>query len=110
MLGVFTVAAESEEMPKTLQDACLACHIRQQVPSELIYRRYLMKYSTNERMEEAMLAYLKKPEKKRSIMPRQFFLKFPMKEALQRDEKVLRKEIRAYLERFDVKKKLLLEP
>lgn len=109
LLSMFVSASESRETPKTVQDACLSCHVRQQIPSELIYRRYLMKYSTRDRIEKAMFAYLKEPLQSRSIMPQQFFLKFPMKEAAETEEKELRREIRTYLERFDIKKKLVLE-
>ncbi len=42
-------------------------------------------------------------------MPKQFFLKFPQKEALDLNETVLEKSIDAYLDYFDIKKKLRLK-
>lgn len=92
----------------TLEHDCLSCHKAQQIPSNLIYRRYLMKYSTDTRMQEAMFRYLKDPNKANSIMPPQFFLKFPMKESLSLNDKILRRDIKKYLDQFDVKKKLAL--
>ena len=97
------------EDKQQLQKECLQCHVDQQIPSALIYRRYLMKYSTFERMEDAIYAYIKKPDQKHSIMPPQFFLKFPMKEATTLDDDMLQKMIKSYLNSFDVKKKLILE-
>lgn len=97
------------EDKQQLQKECLQCHVDQQIPSALIYRRYLMKYSTFERMEGAIYAYIKKPDQKYSIMPPQFFLKFPMKEATTLDDDMLQKMIKRYLNSFDVKKKLILE-
>jgi len=91
---------------KMLQNNCLACHQKQQIPSSLIYKRYLMKYSTKSKMEEAIFKYLKNPKKKNSIMPPQFFLKFPMKEKMMLDDAILRRQIKAYLEKFDVRKYL----
>ena len=91
-----------------LQKECLQCHIDQQIPSALVYRRYLMKYSTFERMEGAIFAYIKDPDQKHSIMPPQFFLKFPMKEATALDDDRLQNMIKSYLNTFDVKKKLVL--
>ena len=88
---------------------CLACHKTQQIPNTLINRRYLMTYSTKSRIEEAMVHYVKTPQKSTSIMPPQFFLKFPMKEALKLDEQTLRKHIKAYIELYSVKKVLVLE-
>ena len=98
----------SVEDKQQLQKECLQCHVDQQIPSALVYRRYLMKYSTFERMEGAIYTYIKNPDQKHSIMPPQFFLKFPMKEATTLDDDMLQKMIKSYLNTFDVKKKFIL--
>ncbi len=106
----FTLNAEllhNEE--QKLEENCLSCHKQQQIPSSLIYKRYLMKYSVKERIEDAMFFYLKDPKKSISIMPTQFFLKFPMKEKMTLDDIKLKKAIQAYLEKYDIRKKLVLE-
>jgi len=92
-----------------LQRDCLSCHQTQQIPNSLIYKRYLMKYSTETAIENAMIKYLQNPKKSESIMPSAFFLKFPMKEALQVPEPVLRQNIRSFIDTFDVKKKLKIK-
>jgi len=89
-----------------LQKNCIECHIEQQIPSELIYRRYLMQYSTHKEIKKILLAYLQAPSKETSIMPSQFFLKFPQKDRLDLNESVLMESIDAYLDYFDVRKKL----
>ena len=94
---------------KTVEQDCLACHKAQQIPSELIYRRYLMRYSTQDAIEQAIAKYVKNPKKSSSIMPPQFFLKFPMKEAVPIEDKILYKDIKAFIEIFDIKKKLILQ-
>jgi len=93
----------------SLEKNCLSCHKKQQIPSSLIYKRYLMKYSTNAQMEEVMFRYLIDPRKENSIMPPQFFLKFPMKKKIDLDEKMLRNQIRMYLKRYDIKQYLILD-
>ncbi len=109
MLGIALNAQSINiEEKQQLQKECLQCHVEQQIPSALIYRRYLMKYSTYERMEKAMFSYIKNLDQKYSIMPPQFFLKFPMKEATTLDDDMLQKMIKSYLNTFDVKKKLVL--
>lgn len=108
---MFYVGLNGEENSKEnqdLQDKCLHCHIQQQIPDELIYRRYLMTYSTTERITKAMMKYLKNPKKEDSIMPPQFFLKFPMKEVDSLNNESLERDIRVFLDMFDVKKKLVL--
>lgn len=102
-------ASESLQSPQGLEAACLHCHQSQQIPDKLIYRRYLMHYSTEKRMAEAIVKYLKDPHKSASIMPSPFFLKFPMKEKMHLDDQRLRQYVSAYLEKFDLKKRLVLE-
>jgi hypothetical protein len=104
--GLF--AEESSSAQQELESNCLLCHTQDQIPNTLIYRRYLMKYSTQEAMSKAILKYLKDPKKENSIMPPPFFSKFPMKYALDMDDTTLKKNIRTFLETFDVKKKLVL--
>ncbi len=91
-----------------LQKECIVCHVKQQIPSDLVYRRYLMKYSTVERIQKKMFTYLKTPDQKYSIMPPQFFLKFPMKGPSILDDATLQKMIKLYIRTLDVKKKLVL--
>ncbi len=103
-----TIFAESENRD-SLDKNCLACHQKQQIPSTLIYRRYLMKYSISAQIEEAIFRYLKNPKKENSIMPPQFFLKFPMKKKVELDDETLKRNIRAYLKKFDVKQYLIVD-
>jgi len=95
--------------PINVEQNCLACHQSNQIPDRLIYKRYLMKYSTSNRIEEAILHYLKNPDQHSSIMPPQFFLKFPMKKVLNIQNIDLAQHIRAYMQRFDIKKNMILE-
>lgn len=90
-----------------LEINCLACHAKNQIPNNLIYKRYLMKYSTETRMQKAIFDYLKNPDKKDSIMPQIFFTKFPMKENLTIDDKILNQSIISYLKEFNLKNKLI---
>jgi hypothetical protein len=68
-----------------------------------------MRYSTAKSIEIAMAKYLKDPKKATSIMPPQFFLKFPMKEAVVLDKNRLESDIQMFIEKFDIKKKLRLK-
>jgi hypothetical protein len=93
----------------TLDDVCLQCHRKNRVPDTIIYRRYLQTYGTPDRMVAAMQAYIRNPNKSRSIMPPQFFYKFPMKPNRTYEPETLERFIRAYIERFDVRKRLRLK-
>jgi hypothetical protein len=98
----YLFAGTDTQMKKNLDTVCLSCHAQQQIPNRLIYKRYLMQYSTDTRMEKAMFKYLKEPNKEASIMPPQFFLKFPMKEKLKLDDEVLKVNIQEYLKKFNI--------
>ena len=106
---LLSTLAQTKEPSPLLQQNCLKCHGEQKIPSELIYRRYLMKFSTKERIKKSLLSYLNNPKKENSIMPQQFFLKFPQKEALDLNETVLEESISVYLDYFDVRDRLDLE-
>ena len=108
LLCVSTYAQELEPEKQQFQTDCLQCHIQHQIPNELIYRRYLMKYSTEEAMTVAIKKYLRNPKNEDSIMPPQFFLKFPRKDAITFDNALLMKNIQSFLDTYDVKKKLVL--
>jgi hypothetical protein len=108
LICTFFSTAITAETTTLLENNCISCHIEQKIPSELIYRRYLLTYSTNKKIKEILFSYLKNPKKKNSIMPKQFFLKFPEKKALDLDDNLLNESIDAYLNYFDVKGKLVL--
>lgn len=105
---VLTSLTAAQTPNKILQKNCISCHVKQQIPSELIYRRYLTQYSTHNVIKQKLFDYLKAPNKESSIMPKQFFLKFPTKEALHLNDTDLNTSIDAYLEYFDIRKKLVL--
>ena len=107
---VVTTLAGAQPAPDTiLERNCLGCHREQRLPDNLIYRRYLLKYSSADRIEKALTAYLKHPSRQTSIMPAEFFLRFPMREPVTLEDQALRQSVRRYIDYFDVRKRLRLE-
>ena len=106
---LLSLSTFADNPPPLLQTNCLSCHAKQKIPSELIYRRYLMQYSTNTRIKKRLIPFLNNPTKVDSIMPKQFFLKFPEKKALDLNMTELEKSVQAYLDYFDIKKKLKVQ-
>ena len=109
VLTLSLFAVEPTVIHDDLEQKCLNCHKEQQIPNTLIVKRYLMQYSTDERIEEAMYRYLKDPKKEYSIMPAPFFSKFPMKEKVVFDDLSLKESIKSFLEKYNMKKRLILE-
>jgi len=108
LLMTVTVFADTVADPQ-LEEHCLACHREQKLPDNLIYRRYLLKYSSPQRIENALVKYLEHPLKERSIMPAEFFLRFPIKYANDLSPAQLRELVRRYIDYYDVRKRLRLE-
>jgi hypothetical protein len=106
LLIILTNSIFSNEL---LNKNCLNCHQSEQLPTELIYKRYLMKYSTNDRIFNALYKYLKKPNINDSIMPKAFFFKYPIKNRLKLKDDELKTTIKEFLKEFDIKKRLKLE-
>jgi len=106
--GSEKAAKSIPERYSALERECLQCHKEQKIPSEATYRRYLRKYSSKKTIREMMLAYLKAPSIEKSIMPPQFFGKFPIKEVSQLKEEVLRDRIDDYVRYYDVNTKLFI--
>jgi hypothetical protein len=108
-LNVLAFANQGEVTETELKQKCLSCHKVEQIPDKLINKRYLIKYSTNKKIEEMMFNYLQDPKQEKSIMPQPFFLKFPRCQKSPMDDDMLSKHIKAYVKFFDIKKRLTIE-
>jgi len=91
-----------------LNKGCLSCHEKERIPSRLIYKKYLLKYSSKDRIAKAMFEYIKNPSKEKSSLPKQFFLKFSLKNATNQENKYIKKQIRSYIDYYDMIKLLHL--
>lgn len=111
MVILFCILIGGEEIPAEealLYQNCISCHVQQQIPSELIYRRYLQQYGTRQDMLKAIIVYLKKPQTDQSIMPQQFFMRLPQKVPTDLNDTELTISVEAYLQFYDIGKRLVL--
>jgi len=109
ILGVVLLASETS-IELELQQKCLACHKSQHIPSEMIYRRYLLKYSAKKTIQDRMITYLAHPTVRSSIMPPQFFTKFPAKQPLTLKKRELEYLVNAYISHFDISQRIKIIP
>ena len=65
LLGLSCLVAD--ESPNTA--SCTVCHEKSAPPLSRIYRRYLMLYSSKERIQKRMIDFLHAPSKAKSAMP-----------------------------------------
>jgi len=91
------------------EDACAKCHRAKDLPNEVIYKRYLLKYSSNQKIKEAIAHYLKNPKVENTIMPAQFITIFGLKEASTLSDDVLNNYVDEFINRYDIKRKITLQ-
>jgi hypothetical protein len=97
------VAVEGSEFQK-----CLVCHENSAPPLAMVYRRYLMLYSSKSIIKERMIEFLTAPSKKKSSMPegmkRRFYPENHPKYSL--DE--IKKSVNELIKREDIIPKIAL--
>jgi hypothetical protein len=92
----------------SLQKACLSCHEKEGIPTDALYKRYLLKYSSNKRIKEVIFHYLKHPTIEKSIMPAPFIHKFGLQPSSTLTDEELAAYIEALIRKYDVKNQLYL--
>ncbi|PLY11248.1 MAG: hypothetical protein C0626_01380 [Arcobacter sp.] len=85
---------------------CVSCHNRLPVSIDKYFYRYLLKYSSQKAVNEAMTNYLKNPNKDTTIMPDAFISRFGVKKATTLSDKDLQKALDEYWEIYKVFGKL----
>ena len=110
MLAILSLQGGSEAPSPGLERECLRCHTVQKIPSEAIYRRYLLKYSSKETIRQKMFSYLRSPSVEKSIMPSQFFSKFPLTGRSELDDAALRQRVDDYIDYYDIDPRLYVVP
>jgi hypothetical protein len=110
LIAIFSLQGSDKTAPPELERECLRCHTAQKIPSEAIYRRYLLKYSSKEMIRGKMFSFLRSPSVKKSIMPPQFFSKFPLTGRSELNDESLRQRIDEYVDYFDVNPRLYVLP
>ena len=64
MLVFQSIASETDILQK-----CLVCHENSAPPFTMVYRRYLMLYSSKSKIKKSMIDFLTAPSRKKSSMP-----------------------------------------
>lgn len=84
---------------------CLTCH-GDDFKFNIIMKKYTLKYSTKERIKNAMFEYLKNPTYEKSILPPEYIKKFGIKQKSELDDKALKEMLNIYYDKFNLRSKL----
>jgi hypothetical protein len=101
LLILFCTLLNASEFDKN----CLNCH-GGDFKFHVIMKKYTLKYSSEERIKEAIFEYLKEPLSAKSILPSEYIQRFGIKEKSNLDDKTLKKMIDIYYEKFSPRSKL----
>ncbi len=88
------------------ENNCVSCHKKQPVSIDKYFYRYLLKYSSQRTVKEAMTNFLKNPSKDTTIMPEAFIERFGIKEKTKLTDKELKEALDIYWEKYKVFGKL----
>lgn len=84
---------------------CLKCHGKD-FKFQIFLNRYTLKYSSKEKIKEAIFSYLKEPTSEKSILPLEYIEEFGLKEKSPLDDVTLRRMVDIYYDKFNVQSRL----
>uniref|UniRef100_UPI004047098A hypothetical protein n=1 Tax=Aliarcobacter sp. TaxID=2321116 RepID=UPI004047098A len=85
---------------------CVKCHSTLPVTIDKYFYRYLLKYSSEISVKNAMFDYMKNPTKDKTIMPESFITRFGIKKKSRLRDDELKDAIDVYWEEYKVFGKL----
>ena len=87
---------------------CTACHEKSAPPLSLVYRRYLMLYSSKARIQKHMVDFLVAPSKAKSAMPEGMKNRFKPQNHPSFPPQVARKAVETLIEKEDLIPKIVV--
>lgn len=81
---------------------CVGCHKKMPVTIDKYFYRYLLKYSSETKVKEAMFSYLKNPTKEQTIMAESFITRFGVKKKTNLTDAKLNEALDSYWEKYKI--------
>lgn len=90
----------------TYEKNCVKCHDRLSVSIDKYFYRYLLKYSSEKDVKEAMFDYLKNPTIEKTIMSESLVKRFGIKKKTKLSDEKLEEALDSYWDRYKIFGKL----
>ena len=90
----------------TYEKNCVKCHDRLSVSIDKYFYRYLLKYSSEKDVKEAMFDYLKNPTIEKTIMSESLVKRFGIKRKTKLSDEKLEEALDSYWDRYKIFGKL----
>ncbi len=91
---------------ETFQSSCVSCHQKLPISFDKFYMQYLIRFSSEDRIKEAMFYYLRDPKKEQSVMDRTIIKRLGLMPKPSLNDEVLKVYIKEYVDLYDVRSKL----
>ncbi len=85
---------------------CIPCHTKMPVKIDKFFYRYLLKYSSEENLKNALISYLKNPTKEKTILQEGLQNRFGVKKKTILNDEDLKKAVDEYWDIYKVFGKL----
>jgi hypothetical protein len=95
----------NESKYDNFENNCKSCHFAKKQMDMFMFR-YTLKYSSEDKIKNAIFEYLKNPKIENSVMPRGFLNRFGVKEKISLEDDVLLKSNDEYYELYNVKDRI----
>jgi cytochrome c peroxidase len=105
ILGIFFVLHVSL-FANVYETNCVSCHEKMPVKIDKFFYRYLLKYSSEENVKNALFAYLKNPTKEKTILQEGLQNRFGIKEKTTLKDTQLKSAIDIYWDTYKIFGKL----
>ena len=96
------------ETSSPILERCSACHEKSAPPLSLVYRRYLMLYSSKARIQKHMVAFLVAPSKAKSAMPEGMKNRFKPQNHPPFSPQIAQKAVQQLIEKEDLIPKIVV--
>lgn len=106
LLFLFSNVAFAKKKRTVYETNCIKCHKRIPVSIDKYFYRYLLKYSSEKAVKNAMTEYLKKPSKDKTIMTNAHIRRFGLKRKTKLSDEKLQEALDIYWEKYKVFGKL----
>lgn len=103
---ILTIALCSLGLAGVYEDNCVDCHKELPVKIDKFFYRYLLEYSSESALKQALKEYLKNPSRQKTILPEGLLNRFGIKEKTTLSEKELQQAVDTYWQKYKVFGKL----
>lgn len=103
---VWMMVSVSIAFANVYESNCVSCHNQMPVNIDKFFYRYLLKYSSEKALKEALIDYLKNPTKEKTILQEGLLNRFGIKKKSSLSDEELREAIDIYWEKYKVFGKL----